>query len=411
MPASPISSMRWAARTRAWRSRPTPPAGAPRSTSGRPAELASGPLQSPVGDLFSGIVSDITGRVVTAGLQANLRSAERQQELDQRLIPGIPSDFQVGYLVLVVLGLFGVPVSRAWWRRIWPPEAATEYAGRAGYLAARTVRGAGVPAPVPAADGAGERALQSGAADLRGGDDAGALVALAHGAARRRPPAERDNPRGNCHGDARRARRCSSPAPAAASGSPSRCGPRATAPTSPSPPRPPSRIPSSRAPSSRPPRRSRRPAARRCRIACDIRFEEQVQAAVEQTVKTFGGLDICVNNASRHLAHARRRHRHEALRPDARHQCARHLPRLQDLHPASQEGRQPAHPHAVAAARHGPEVVRAARRLHHGQVQHEHHRAGAVGRAEGRRHRRQHAVAAHHHRHRGRAGTCWAATP
>jgi citronellol/citronellal dehydrogenase len=33
-------------------------------------------------------------------------------------------------------------------------------------------------------------------------------------------------------------------------------------------------------------------------IACDIRFEEQVQAAVEQTVKTFGGLDICVNNAS-----------------------------------------------------------------------------------------------------------------
>ena len=107
----------------------------------RPAtELASGPLQSPVGDLFSGIVSDITGRVVTAGLQANLRSAERQQELDQRLIPGIPSDFQVGYLVLVLLGLFGVPVSRAWWRRIWPPEAATEYAGRAGYLAARTVR-------------------------------------------------------------------------------------------------------------------------------------------------------------------------------------------------------------------------------------------------------------------------------
>jgi citronellol/citronellal dehydrogenase len=33
-------------------------------------------------------------------------------------------------------------------------------------------------------------------------------------------------------------------------------------------------------------------------IACDIRFEEQVQAAVDLTVKTFGGLDICVNNAS-----------------------------------------------------------------------------------------------------------------
>ncbi len=33
-------------------------------------------------------------------------------------------------------------------------------------------------------------------------------------------------------------------------------------------------------------------------IACDIRFEDQVQAAVARTVETFGGLDICVNNAS-----------------------------------------------------------------------------------------------------------------
>jgi citronellol/citronellal dehydrogenase len=33
-------------------------------------------------------------------------------------------------------------------------------------------------------------------------------------------------------------------------------------------------------------------------VICDIRFEEQVQAAVEQTVAKFGGIDICVNNAS-----------------------------------------------------------------------------------------------------------------
>ena len=31
---------------------------------------------------------------------------------------------------------------------------------------------------------------------------------------------------------------------------------------------------------------------------CDIRFEEQVQAAVEKTVAAFGGIDILVNNAS-----------------------------------------------------------------------------------------------------------------
>lgn len=40
-------------------------------------------------------------------------------------------------------------------------------------------------------------------------------------------------------------------------------------------------------------------------LACitDIRFEEQVQAAVDKTVDTFGGIDIVVNNASAiHLA-------------------------------------------------------------------------------------------------------------
>ncbi len=33
-------------------------------------------------------------------------------------------------------------------------------------------------------------------------------------------------------------------------------------------------------------------------LLCDIRFEDQVQAAVAQTVERFGGIDICVNNAS-----------------------------------------------------------------------------------------------------------------
>jgi citronellol/citronellal dehydrogenase len=33
-------------------------------------------------------------------------------------------------------------------------------------------------------------------------------------------------------------------------------------------------------------------------IQCDIRFEEQVEAAVVRTAETFGGIDICVNNAS-----------------------------------------------------------------------------------------------------------------
>src|SRR5215203_1690871 len=33
-------------------------------------------------------------------------------------------------------------------------------------------------------------------------------------------------------------------------------------------------------------------------LQCDIRYEDQIQSAVEETIKTFGGIDILVNNAS-----------------------------------------------------------------------------------------------------------------
>ena len=33
-------------------------------------------------------------------------------------------------------------------------------------------------------------------------------------------------------------------------------------------------------------------------IQCDIRFEEQVSNAVDRAVQEFGGIDICINNAS-----------------------------------------------------------------------------------------------------------------
>ncbi len=33
-------------------------------------------------------------------------------------------------------------------------------------------------------------------------------------------------------------------------------------------------------------------------VQCDIRFEDQIQNAVEKTVETFGGIDILINNAS-----------------------------------------------------------------------------------------------------------------
>src|SRR5678810_1346133 len=33
-------------------------------------------------------------------------------------------------------------------------------------------------------------------------------------------------------------------------------------------------------------------------VQCDIRFEDQIQAAIDKTVGQFGGIDILINNAS-----------------------------------------------------------------------------------------------------------------
>jgi hypothetical protein len=96
----------------------------------------------PASEVFADLVADVAGRVLTDGVQASLRNAERQQELDQRIVPGIPSEAQFLYILLMVMGLLGLPVSRRWWRRLWPPEQAGEYPIRSGYWAARMVRGA-----------------------------------------------------------------------------------------------------------------------------------------------------------------------------------------------------------------------------------------------------------------------------
>ena len=80
-------------------------------------------------------------------------------------------------------------------------------------------------------------------------------------------------------------------------------------------------------------------------IVCDIRDEEQVQRAVGLTVATFGGIDICVNNASAISLTNTDADRYEALRSDDGHQHARHVSRLEDL-PAASEARS-ANPHIL----------------------------------------------------------------
>jgi citronellol/citronellal dehydrogenase len=42
----------------------------------------------------------------------------------------------------------------------------------------------------------------------------------------------------------------------------------------------------------------RQAGGRALALECDIRFEQQIEAAVARTVEEFGGIDICINNAS-----------------------------------------------------------------------------------------------------------------
>jgi hypothetical protein len=107
----------------------------------RMTDLSSGPVPTSITDAMVDVVSDLAGRILTSGVEANVRSQERQRELDDRIVPGIPSSIQFGYLALFVFGLFGLPVSRGWWTRVWPAEQRAEYGSVPGYWAARAVRG------------------------------------------------------------------------------------------------------------------------------------------------------------------------------------------------------------------------------------------------------------------------------
>ena len=64
----------------------------------------------------------------------------------------------------------------------------------------------------------------------------------------------------------------------------------------------PSRTRSSKARSTPPPRRSRRPAARRCRSSSTCATRRRSRTPSPRRREAFGGIDIVVNNASRHPA-------------------------------------------------------------------------------------------------------------
>jgi hypothetical protein len=134
-------------------------------------------------------------------------------------------------------------------------------------------------------------------------------------------------------------------------------------------------------------------------IVGDIRDETQVEAAVAATIERFGGIDVCVNNASAidlSGTEALAIKRYDLMQTSTR--AARSCqPRL---HSAPQARGQPAHPHALAADQPRATLARPARRLHDRQVRHDALRTRVRRGAPRRRHRVQlrEGIAAAHER-------------
>lgn len=94
-----------------------------------------------VSGVLADLVAGLTGKVAHEGAVMHMRSAQRQMELDRRLLWFLPADVTWITGVLIALGLLGLPVAWRWWARVWPFEAAADYRNALGYWAARTIRG------------------------------------------------------------------------------------------------------------------------------------------------------------------------------------------------------------------------------------------------------------------------------
>lgn len=102
---------------------------------------SSGPLPNSFTGWMDSLAGDAMGHISMAGFVADLRDERRQAELDRRIVPGISSSIQIGYLLLLASGLFGLGTGWSWWTRFWPTEDRAEYGSSIGYALARLARG------------------------------------------------------------------------------------------------------------------------------------------------------------------------------------------------------------------------------------------------------------------------------
>ncbi len=103
---------------------------------GKVSEPISGTLEKWV-DL---VVAEVTGNVITSDISVHANDRAYQKELDSRIISWLPSVYQYGYVIWMLMGLFGISFVRSWWLHVWPPEERKEYRNVYGYWAARSVR-------------------------------------------------------------------------------------------------------------------------------------------------------------------------------------------------------------------------------------------------------------------------------
>lgn len=99
------------------------------------------PLTGQMSNWLGEAISHVTGEVITKAVEVHARDKPAQEEQDLRIVSWLPSVVHVLYVMAFVLGLFCIPVTRAWWGRIWPREARADYSGVLGYWAARGMRG------------------------------------------------------------------------------------------------------------------------------------------------------------------------------------------------------------------------------------------------------------------------------
>lgn len=93
--------------------------------------VETGGLADDASSFLGDAVSHVTGEIVTKAAEIYVRDESSQSELDARLVPGIPSFVQIGYLVSFVAGLLAWSTVRGWWHRLWPVPAP---AGASGWL-------------------------------------------------------------------------------------------------------------------------------------------------------------------------------------------------------------------------------------------------------------------------------------